>query len=64
MAAGRVFFMLLNDEFCLFQGARVWIRHPDKVWEGAEVIQDYKGGRITVKTEDEAVSCMRTGELL
>jgi len=29
----------------------VWIRHPDKVWEGAEVIQDYKGRTIRVKTE-------------
>ena len=48
--------MLLNDELCLFQGARVWIRHPDKVWEGAEVIEDYKRGTIRVKTEDGAVS--------
>ena len=49
-------FVLLNDELCLFQGARVWIRHPDKVWEGAEVIQDYKGLTIRVKTEDGVVS--------
>lgn len=56
--------MLLNDELFLFQGARVWIRHPEKVWEGAEVIQDYKGARIRVKTEDGAVSWMRTGALL
>ena len=49
-------FVLLSDELCLFQGARVWIRHPDKVWEGAEVIQDYKGATIRVKTEDGAVS--------
>jgi hypothetical protein len=46
----------LNDKFCLFQGARVWIRHPDKVWEGAEVIRDYTGVAIRVKTEDGAVS--------
>lgn len=57
-------FVLLNDELCLLQGARVWIRHPDKVWEGAEVIQDYKGATIRVKTEDGVVSWMRTGALL
>ncbi|XP_021923468.1 unconventional myosin-Va [Zootermopsis nevadensis] len=37
------------------KGARVWIRHPDRVWEGAEVVQDYKGLTIKVKSEDGAV---------
>jgi hypothetical protein len=40
----------------IFQGARVWIRHPDKVWEGAEVVRDYEGGTIKVKSEDGTVS--------
>lgn len=42
----------------------MWIRHPDKVWEGAEVIQDYKGAAIRVKTEDGTVSSMGTVALL
>ncbi|KAJ9582514.1 hypothetical protein L9F63_003128, partial [Diploptera punctata] len=36
-------------------GARVWIRHPERVWEGAEVIEDYKSKNIKVKDEDGIV---------
>ncbi|XP_063217828.1 unconventional myosin-Va isoform X2 [Bacillus rossius redtenbacheri] len=34
------------------KGARVWIKHPEKVWEGAEVVDDYKGKVLKVITED------------
>jgi hypothetical protein len=49
-------YLLLSDLFCLFQGARVWIRHPERVWEGAEVVSDYKGATIKVQSEDGTVS--------
>lgn len=26
------------------KGARVWVPHPERVWEGAEVLDDYKDG--------------------
>ncbi|CAG2055272.1 unnamed protein product, partial [Timema podura] len=33
-------------------GARVWIQHSLKVWEGAEVVEDYKEKILKVATED------------
>nr|CAD7204776.1 unnamed protein product [Timema douglasi] len=33
-------------------GARVWIQHALKVWEGAEVVEDYKEKILKVSTED------------
>nr|CAD7573118.1 unnamed protein product [Timema californicum] len=33
-------------------GARVWIQHSLKVWEGAEVVEDYKEKILKVSTED------------
>jgi hypothetical protein len=62
----RLYGELLLDFFfpsfavLLFQGARVWIRHPDKVWEGAEVVRDYERGTIKVKSEDGIVSSGRS----
>ena len=34
----------------------MWIRHPERVWDGAEVVEDYKGGQIVVKDEEGTVS--------
>ncbi|XP_049824224.1 unconventional myosin-Va isoform X2 [Aethina tumida] len=36
------------------KGAKVWIPHPEKVWEGAELTEDYKPNKktIDVVTED------------
>lgn len=31
-----------------FQGARVWIPHGEKVWEGAELYEDYKSNEATL----------------
>lgn len=39
-----------------FQGARVWIPHPELVWEGAEVVEDYTSKSLKVKTADGKVS--------
>lgn len=39
----------------LFQGARVWIPHVDKVWESAVLLEEYKPNKTTleVQTDDE-----------
>ncbi|XP_046984873.1 unconventional myosin-Va [Schistocerca americana] len=34
------------------KGAQVWIQHPEKVWEEAEVTEDYKSSVLKVRTED------------
>ncbi|RZF37289.1 hypothetical protein LSTR_LSTR005621 [Laodelphax striatellus] len=34
------------------QGARVWIPHPELVWEGAEVLENYQAKELQIKTED------------
>ncbi|XP_076267084.1 dilute class unconventional myosin isoform X2 [Rhynchophorus ferrugineus] len=37
------------------KGAKVWISHPEKVWEGATLLEDYKQGKKTleVQTDDD-----------
>ncbi|XP_018563166.1 unconventional myosin-Va isoform X1 [Anoplophora glabripennis] len=30
------------------KGAKVWIPHPEKVWEGAELLEDYKPNKTTL----------------
>ncbi|KAJ8869597.1 hypothetical protein PR048_028589 [Dryococelus australis] len=34
-------------------GARVWIKHPEKVWEGAVVVENYKEKVLKVSTEND-----------
>ncbi|XP_067003336.2 unconventional myosin-Va [Anabrus simplex] len=34
------------------KGARIWIQHPEKVWEGAEVLEDYRSGSLKVISEE------------
>lgn len=36
------------------QGGKVWIPHPEKIWEGAVLLEDYKVNRptLTVHTDD------------
>ncbi|XP_050306397.1 unconventional myosin-Va [Anthonomus grandis grandis] len=40
------------------KGARVWIPHPEKVWEGAVLLEDFKSGKTTleVRTDDDQAS--------
>lgn len=35
------------------QGAKVWIPHPEKVWEGAELVDDYKPSKTTLHVVTE-----------
>lgn len=40
--------------FCvLFQGAKVWIPHAEKVWEGAELLEDYTKDKTTLRVVTE-----------
>ncbi|KAL1140391.1 hypothetical protein AAG570_000323 [Ranatra chinensis] len=39
----------------MFQGARVWIPHPEKVWEGARVLEDFTKSLLKVVTDDGEV---------
>uniref|UniRef100_A0A2H1WFR0 SFRICE_012543 n=1 Tax=Spodoptera frugiperda TaxID=7108 RepID=A0A2H1WFR0_SPOFR len=32
-------------------GARIWVEHPEKVWESAEVTSDYRSGVLIVKID-------------
>ncbi|XP_045490189.1 unconventional myosin-Va isoform X2 [Pieris rapae] len=34
------------------KGARVWVEHPVKVWEGATVTSDYRSGVVIVEIDD------------
>ncbi|XP_038217594.1 unconventional myosin-Va [Zerene cesonia] len=34
------------------KGARVWVEHPIKVWEGATVTNDYRSGVLLVQIDD------------
>ncbi|XP_047524100.1 unconventional myosin-Va isoform X1 [Pieris napi] len=34
------------------KGARVWVEHPVKVWEGATVTSDYRSGVVIVQIDD------------
>ncbi|CAG4963445.1 unnamed protein product [Colias eurytheme] len=34
------------------KGARVWVEHPIKVWEGATVTSDYRSGVVIVQIDD------------
>lgn len=43
--------------FIFLQGARVWVPHPDLVWEGGEVIEDYSVTNLKVKTDSGKVIC-------
>ncbi|CAH0599852.1 unnamed protein product [Chrysodeixis includens] len=38
------------------KGARIWVEHPEKVWEGACVTSDYRSGVLIVKID-------QTGEI-
>ncbi|KAK7862317.1 hypothetical protein R5R35_014678 [Gryllus longicercus] len=35
------------------KGARIWIPHAEKVWEGAELLEDYKGKILRIQTNDD-----------
>lgn len=37
----------------LLQGAKVWIPHAEKVWEGAELLEDYKPSKNTLEVVTE-----------
>lgn len=37
----------------MLQGAQVWIPHPEKVWEGAELLEDYQPSNTTLKVVTE-----------
>ncbi|XP_054279391.1 unconventional myosin-Va isoform X2 [Macrosteles quadrilineatus] len=43
------------------KGARVWIPHPELVWEGAEVVEDYVSKILKVKTEDGKIKTLDVG---
>lgn len=45
-------YILTLISYVRFQGAKVWVPHPEKVWEGAEVTQDFRSGVLIVKTDD------------
>lgn len=33
------------------KGARIWVEHPEKVWESATVTSDYRSGVLIVKID-------------
>ncbi|KAG8270926.1 myosin V [Homalodisca vitripennis] len=43
----------------LLQGARIWIPHPELVWEGAEVVENYVAATLKVKTEDGKIKSIK-----
>lgn len=43
----------LSPVFIQFQGAKVWIPHAEKVWYGAELLEDYSKGKTTLKVATE-----------
>ncbi|XP_015604628.1 unconventional myosin-Va isoform X2 [Cephus cinctus] len=45
------------------KGARVWVSHPDKVWEGATILEDYKLGHTTIDVNTEDSNCKKTLEI-
>lgn len=38
--------------FLSFQGARVWLKDPDRVWVSANVTKDFDGKTLLIETED------------
>lgn len=49
----------MNEFFLIkIQGARIWIPHPETVWEGASLINDYKKGDNILKIiKDSGQEC-------
>ncbi|XP_046682194.1 unconventional myosin-Va isoform X2 [Homalodisca vitripennis] len=41
------------------KGARIWIPHPELVWEGAEVVENYVAATLKVKTEDGKIKSIK-----
>lgn len=39
--------------FCLLQGARIWVKDPDRVWCGATVTQDLDSASQTLHAETD-----------
>ena len=39
-----------------FQGTRVWLKDPEKVWKAARVTENYNGGgsKLQLELEDDA----------
>lgn len=41
---------------CVLQGGRVWVPHPEKVWEGAVLLEDYKLNQPSLKVRTDESS--------
>ncbi|KAL6423898.1 hypothetical protein ACFW04_010377 [Cataglyphis niger] len=44
-------------------GGRVWVPHPEKVWEGAVLLEDYKQNQSTLKVQTEESNQTKTLEI-
>ena len=42
--------------YFIFQGTRVWLKDPEKVWKAARVTENYNGGgsKLQLELEDDA----------
>ena len=42
--------------YFFFQGTRVWLKDPEKVWKAARVTENYNGGgsKLQLELEDDA----------
>ncbi|GBP44764.1 Unconventional myosin-Va [Eumeta japonica] len=52
--------LICSDAFILLRSRQlcsvlVWVEHPDKVWESATVIADYRSGVLIVKLDESGV---------
>ncbi|XP_072764523.1 unconventional myosin-Va isoform X2 [Anoplolepis gracilipes] len=45
------------------KGGRVWVPHPEKVWEGAVLLEDYKQNQSTLKVHTEESNQTKTLEI-
>ncbi|XP_014602848.1 PREDICTED: unconventional myosin-Va isoform X1 [Polistes canadensis] len=45
------------------KGGKVWVPHPDKIWEGAILLEDYKVNRSTLKVHTDDSNQTKTLEI-
>lgn len=49
----------LQVSFSHLQGARIWVPHSTLVWEGAEVVVDFKNNELCIEFEDGRTSTIK-----